>query len=260
MKWLCTFVFGIIFLFSTIEGIYPRNPYVDEALWNDLEPYFLPEDMPVKAKLDKIFTASRVTQNLPALKVAGFKIPRLRKFAKVIVAKHPKVKGYVLKLFTDDNYLDNEWFDWKRRILGAHYIQETIDRLGYQHLFKVPKKWIYPLPTEPGPTPGSIRKNFILVVEDMRIFSSSRNLSWWKSVAMTEELMDSIYIVFQECGLADSVYPDNLCFSRDRKMAFVDTQHFTVWPVPFFKLLPYFSSKKQQYWQSLMDHGGPVRS
>lgn len=231
---------------------YVRPDSVSEQVWNELTPYFLPEEMPIKHKLDKVF-ASRPTRSFAGLKIAGFKIPRIRRAAKVVVASHPKIKGFLIKLYTDNVSFTDEWINWKRRIIGAQFIEKTVAELGYEHIFKVPKKWIYPLPPEPaGMTPGPHRKNFVLIVENMKILDPRKNEFWWRSIAMTPDKVEAIYTVFQKAGLADSVYPDNVPFCKDRKLAFVDTEHYRQWPVPFIKLLPFFNAEMQEYWLMLM--------
>jgi hypothetical protein len=256
MKKICIYFVLILFV-SGGYAEYPRNPHIDDATWNDLQPYFLPETMPIKPKLDKIFS-KRATQSRKSLESADFKLPAtIRKPNHPLVIKHPKLKGYLLKLFTDDNGFVDAHVDWKRRIIGAHYVREAIERLGYKKLFKVPHKWIYPIPHEPPVIPGSYRQNFLLVVEDMHIFKSGDNKGWWKSIAMNKELVDAIFTIFQDVGLSDSVYPDNLPFSHDRRMAFVDTQHYHKWPIHFEKLLPYFSFQMQAYWSKVIQYGGP---
>lgn len=248
--------FPILVIFSLLFFVEMRAEYVrptgfDEAVWNELAPYFLPEEHPLKERMDRVFTQFRVTLTADTLRLADFKGVRKGKPFHATVVKHPKLKGYVLKLFTDDDPMNEEWNDWKRRIIGAQAIEAAIDRLGYQDLFKVPKKWIYPLPVDPEPLPGFNRKFFVLVAEDMKILPREKNFFWWKSVAMTQERVCAIYTMLQEVGLIDSVYIDNLPFAKDRKMAFVDTQHHHLWPIPFGKLNDYFAHDMRYYWEQL---------
>lgn len=251
---ICVLFFLFLFLGNNLHA-YAPNPYVNPEVWNKVSPFFLPEDHPIKPRLDKIFLGKRVTQDSHTLKAAGFKKNKPPKPDHAIVSKHSKLKGYLVKLFADEQPSLDRWEDWYNRILSAYYIQKAIDRHNFHHLFKVPKKWIYPLPAETSPSAEySHRQNFILVVEDMKLVSMEENLDMWKH-DMTLSGLKVIYTILQEEGLIDSVYPDNLSFSQDGRLAFVDTQHSHIWPVPFERLSRYLSSKMRAHWNILIANG-----
>lgn len=251
---------AIIFIFLinapfTLSG-YVQNPYVAAETWQDLQPYFLPEDHPIKPELDILFSQAKTTTTLKDLKKVRFKpVSRLSE-AHAIVAKHSKIKGYLIKIFTDDQLIGGEWIDWKKRIIGANYVRQAIERNGYQNLFKVPHKWIYPLPAAEAEGPR-IRKHFILIVEDMKIMKNERNHLFWRSIAMTPQRIDALYKMLQDEGLFDSIFPDNIPFCKDGSQAFVDTQHYHQWPVDFQRLTRRFSPKMQMRWNKLIEKGGP---
>lgn len=246
--------FILIFLnLHTHTQAYTPSPYVSTELWEELKPYFLPENHPVKPALDAIFTSSRAICSSKTLKIAGFKFADPNTPRSATAAKHSKLKGYLVKLYTDDQPFSGEWEDWKKRIVGARYIQEAINRHGYQSLFKVPQKWIYPLPDKPAPPAGHHRKYFVLIVEDMKILKNDDNLLFWRSVAMTFEKLDALHTILHEEGLIDSVYPDNVPFCKDGKLAFVDTQHYRQWPIKFYRLTPYLFKEMQMYWEQIIE-------
>lgn len=153
---------------------YVQNPYVNEELWQSLQTYFLPETHPAKAALDEIFSEHRVLKSKDAMKKASFDILKHPQ-RDMIIARHPKLKGYLVKAYLDNkNIKEYEW--WKKRIDGVRMVQNCIDRHHYNAMFKTPKKWIYPLPPEPSPksSEGITRKDFILVVEDMNILNRKK--------------------------------------------------------------------------------------
>lgn len=244
-------LFALFFIYNPSYG-YDKNPYVDSAIWQELSPYFLPEDHPIKPSLDKIFEKERVVRSTQTVKEAGFKFVRSPTSKRVQVVKHPKLKGYLLKFFMDEQPYDGTWVDFAARIEGAKRIERAVSKHGYQHLFKVPKKWIYPLPSYHPHFPGLIRKNFVLVVEDMNVLKKRKNYFFWRSVAIDKERMKAIYILLQEQGLFDSVYPDNIPFCKDGKQAFVDTQHFQQWPIPFDRMMPFVRPEMQIYLNELI--------
>lgn len=243
---------------------YPINPYVDYKKWAAMVPHFLPENHPIKATLDRIFS-ERVTLTTSTLSKAGFTTPQPRRASKTIVSKHPKLSGYFVKCFTDEQKGVDDWKKLKRRIDGVEAIKKAIKRNHYESIFKVPQKWIYPLPAEPSPPKNSSRKNFILIAEDVNIFVKEENYAAWRGPLMTRKKVEAIFTMLNEEGLCDSVYAFNIPFTRDdKKLAFIDTEQWNCWPVNFKRVREYFSPLMAKYWDQLIktrDHKkGPTKN
>jgi hypothetical protein len=225
---------------------------VDAKKWAALTPYFLPENHPIKAELDRIFS-ERVTLTTSTLSKAGFPNPYPRRASKTIVSKHPKLTGYFVKCFTDEQKNVDDWRKLKRRIEGAERIKKAIERHKYEDIFKVPQKWIYPLPTEPSPPKSYTRKNFILIAQDVNILVKEANYAAWKGPKMTKKRVEAIFNLMNEEGLCDSVYAFNIPFTKDDgKMAFIDTEQWHCWPVNFARVKEYFSEPMRKYWDYLI--------
>jgi hypothetical protein len=238
---------------------YERNPFVSEEVWAALTPYFLPENCSQKATLDKIFSKRRVLSSRKSMVKSGFTL-LTHKDDKIIVAKHPYLKGLLIKAYSDEMGAP-DWFWWKKRIDGVRAIEQKIVQCGYQGMMKTPKKWIYPLPATPSPKNGApYRKNFILVVEDMDILDRKHNLKAYRN-KMTPQILDIFYIMLTDLLLLDSVYADNVPFCKDGKLAFIDTEHSldTTRPVPVSTVAKYLSPAMYSYWEQLIIHGGPPR-
>ncbi len=247
------FLFLFAFLTSPFSGFaYERPDYIDETIWNHVLPYLMPEDHPLKPKLDKIFTESRVSSTKKTLKKAGFDVRQGRKWDNVFVVRHKKLKGYVLKLYTDDQMGVNEWNALTRRVAGARAIKESIDNNELGHLLAVPEKWIYLLPEFPEANPSFQRKNYILVADDMHVLKGSANEERWFGPAMDDELLQAVFKVITEVGLADTVFPDNMPFCADGRIAFVDTEHYHTWPIPYHRLMRFLAFDMQNYWLALI--------
>lgn len=248
---------AICHIAKTIDKIYyVKDPAINQDVWNTVSPYLLPENHPIKSKLDRIFSSSRVTLDSESVRKAGFDNFKPGRFSHAVVSKHSKLKGYLVKMF-----LDNEGgiIDWQRfliRVTGSIAVRESINSHGYQHFMKVPNKWIYPLPSSPLPPPDYSRKYFILVVEDMNILSSAKNKKMWAS-RPTKEFLNAVFTVLQEVGLSDSIYPFNMPYSNDKKIAYIDLEYHHSWPIHFGLLLKYLSQEMQEYWKTLMTNGGP---
>lgn len=238
---------------------YVQNPYVSEELWNTLFPYFLPEHFPEKTALDRIFSKRGVLNSFKSMTKAGFIIITNSK-DKIVVAKHPYLKGYLIKAYTEDKEI-LDWYWWKKRIDGIQVIQEKITQYGFQGIMKTPKKWIYPLPPEPFPKGNQAhRKNFILIVQDMDILDNKKNLKAYQT-KMTPQILDAFYILLTELLLIDSIYADNTPFCKDGKMAFIDSEHIldTTQPLHLTKVASYLSPEMYKYWEQLIVNGGPKR-
>ena len=167
------FIIFVVMLFSafmlSLEAAYPKkkvpqpatytyeaNPYVSPEVWDRLRPFFLPDNHPLKPKLDEIFKGSRVTLSLDGFKKAGFSKYKIRDWSHMVVAFHPKLPGIVVKAFLDTELKMVDWEMWIHRIYGAQAVRECIARHGYEKYFKVPAKWIYPLPAKPSPPFGEL--------------------------------------------------------------------------------------------------------
>lgn len=234
---------------------YEQSPHVPDHVWEHVKPHLLPSNHPVKPRLDKIFMNSRATLNQQSMEAAGFVRTTVRTYSHNIVSKHPDLKGYLVKLFTDEQEIE-DYPLLISRIDGANCVRQEIKNRGYEKMFSVPNKWIYPLPAEPSPPPGSHRKNFILVVEDMHIYRKSKNYRRWQE-KMTPKRADAMFVLIQVVGLNDSIYPFNLPFCEDGRQSFIDTEHHHKWPIRFDLMLPYFSPWMEKYWRVLVGQGGP---
>lgn len=233
---------------------YVCHPYVPQSIWSHLEPYFLPVNHPIKRRLDRFFEKQRATQSAKTFEEAGFGKPKMRQPTNILVGKHPLFPGYVFKVFLDTQPPVIEWDNWIKRIEGARAIQNCLSRYQFRH-FRVPQKWIYPLPENPSPPLSSHyhRKNFILIAEDMHILSSKQNLKAFKK-KISRQILDELYVILTEEGLIDSVYPSNIPFTEEGDLAFIDTEHHhSDADIPYHKLTPFLSTDMQKYWKKLIN-------
>lgn len=227
---------------------------ISDEEWVYAAPFLMPDKHPLKKKLDKIFSKSRVTESVETLTQAGFSTKGVRLWSGIVVARHPDCKGYIFKLFTDEQ---TGYYDLKRltdRIKGARLAQEVVDKYSLHAEFKIPKKWIYVLPEKPKSAYPDQAKHFVLVAEDMDIIPRAQNYAKWTRIS--HHKLAAVYLLITEAGLYDCVYAFNLPFSYDGRIAIIDTEQFQGWPIPYFKLTKYLNSETQEYWNSLIDSGG----
>lgn len=235
-------------------------PHVKEDIWEMVKPYLLPANHPAWPKLNRLFGSARVTQHPEAFRRAGFPRWRPGRWSRVSASSHPDLPGYFIKAYCDsERGIVYDAKKWIHRIKGAESIRQCIKSYGLGKHFKVPRKWIYPMPHHPSP-PRSVqyvRKNFILLCEDMNILGHKENERMYKD-AMTPQLAKGIYTIMQVCGLYDSVYPFNVPFCRDGKIAIIDTEYHHKWPVPYRRFDRVFSKEMKVYWQRLTHNGGKI--
>lgn len=228
------------------------NPLIPLDEWQESLPYLLPFDHPAKNVLDKMFSKKRLTANVKTLKDEGFVTKGPGRESQIVFAKHKKLAPYIIKLITDE-YAINEVHRFIKRIKGAVTARRIIQAYGFQHMMKVPQKWLYPLPPEPLAAPGSFSKQFILVSEDMDIYSREENNELWKSALVDRELVKAVYTLLQAGGFYDSVQVFNIPFSKDGKIAIIDTECHHGWPISFSQLKRSLKHEMRDYLQVLID-------
>lgn len=226
-------------------------PYVSDTIWQQISEFLLPDNHPAKKPLDKIFSTSRALCNMETMVAAGFEKTVPQHHTHLIVTRHPDLKGYIIKTYLDEQeyHLDQpEYVFWIMRATGARLTREIIIKHHFEDYFKVPHKWIYLIPNDPSPPPHLLRKNFLLIEEDMNIMDNEENIKNWGSKKVTKKLLDAFFVVLTEAGLRDCAKPSNAPFCVDGKIAIVDTQSYN-FEVKYWKLLSYLSPKAKKYWR-----------
>lgn len=237
-----------------------ESPDVPEEVWAEVRPYMLPENHPAWPKLNRLFCKTRATQSSEHFKKAGFRRYQPGRWSRVSASSHPEFPEYFIKAYCDTELgIVYDWKKWIHRIKGAETIRECIKDHKLQDNFKVPHKWIYPLPKSPSPPKTSryARKNFILICENMRIQEHDENEKLYKH-KLTRKLMNGLYTILQVCGLYDSTYVFNIPFCKDGLIAVIDTEYHHKWPVPFSKLTSRFPKELRSYWENLTYKGGKI--
>lgn len=225
---------------------------ISPEVYQEVKPYLLPSEHPAKKKLDKIFSRPSVILDEKHMVQSGFINPTPRKFTRLVVTRHPDLEGYVIKTYLDSQrYYKNkpEHKLWLMRIEGVRKIAQVIQEYGLQEYFKVPKKWIYEIPNKKT-SKNYLTKHYILIEEDMNLLTEKENLKMWKSSAISQIQLQSLYIILSKVGLRDCATPDNIPLSYDGRIAFIDTQTHGA-KVPYNDLLPYLSRTNKKFWQEI---------
>ncbi len=225
--------------------------FVNAQELETIKPYLLPEKHRMKKQLDVIFTYRGILASTEAMEKVGFEIICHRKGRGLVVAKHPLLKNYLIKTYLDTaTHVD--WMGWVRRIEGAKRVQRAIDsHRRHKRYVKVPKKWIYHIPEGVrGLNESHVPREFLLLVQDMKILSKAESVKLYKTV-ISHKALKSLYYIINESGYSDC-HIGNLPFSKDGKIAFIDTEHGGRWPVHPEWLTRWFSLDNQAFWKDLL--------
>lgn len=244
---------------STLTADYndfETNPYISQEARGKIRPFILPEDHPAKAKLDKIFHATRASFDDQSLKKAGFDIKFKQPRSFIRVVSHPSLPNYLIKLVTDVQIEEKDkhppWYWFVNRCLGVKKIHEVLAQNNIKY-FVAPKKWIYPLPINPYPTSKNsrqIRKLVVLLVEDMQLTTKYDNLSAWKR-EITSKHLDELFLIMKAVG-GHSYRAENIPQTKKGTFAFVDTE-YPKSPPRYSDIRRYLSSGKRHYWDRLVE-------
>lgn len=230
------------------------NTKISEETRNQLKPFLMTKQHPIKKRLNKFFKTKRVIHDTQSLKAAGFINPVPQPKTGIIVTKHPSFPGYIFKIYCDTQDYYKKMKEHKIYLLraqGAEKIRQyiAVHQLGSQ--FKVPQKWIYELPKRPKAENGTLAKNFILVEEEMDLIRTSENIQKWRSIEIKKPLLTSLFQIVSDLKLRDCCKIDNIPFCSDGRIAFIDTQSHGV-ETPFYEMLhPYLSEPMVAFWKSL---------
>lgn len=232
------------------------NPYLDRKMQVELSPYLLPLNHPIKSALDRIFSQSRVIENERTLLDAGFSViagPMPLSF--VIVARHPMIPGYVIKLYLDSETRQRKdvphWRWLMRRCEGARGIRKIIKKKKIRY-FSVPDKWLYILPVYPYSsvlTPQPV----VLVETDMQPESFEVTERMW-ATAIKRKHLDELYSILRQGygGHGTIFLTNNVPYTKLGKFAFTDTEDPQKEGLPLKHIKKYLSKEMQEYWESLI--------
>jgi hypothetical protein len=243
----------------SVKGSLKQNKYISKKIKDKIRPFLIPENHPMTSKLDAIFLNTRATANEQTFRAAGFvAIGKRRPRSFILVAKHPSMPNYLLKIYLDNELREKrkkpswEWLVQRCQSAGA--IKKIIENKKIKH-FTVPSKWIYTFPAKPSPPIGhSYTRHFaLLLVDDMKLTSDKVNLAAWRNTITKEHLNELYYIISHAKG--GSYRPDNICFTENNTFAFIDTEYPGHKP-DFNSIKPFLRPDMLRYWNKLIKNKG----
>lgn len=247
------FIYLLIAPCIVVAG-YPNfdgNPLFTSHMRKRMKPFLLPLNHPLKVKLDAIFSRSRVIANEESFVAAGFETLSIRPVSYVRLAKHPKIPGYLFKLFLDTELRQKDekpgWHWLANRCEGARNVRNLIKKKKLKH-FAVPDKWLYPLSYSKS-IQGS-KQPVILIVEDMNLTSHQESCEAWHNL-VTRECVEELYCILSH-GYSSCFLVENIPYSKRKKFACIDTEHpKRNMRKRYPKVGEYLSPEMGAYWKKL---------
>lgn len=236
------------------QDVYPSHPLLERVESNiaisstekkACLPFLMRDNHPIKPILDKLFQ-DRVVFNLETFLKAGFKIISDLPEKKIIVATHPELGGFVVKVFLDSVPVnksgDPNWKWLYRRAFLASQIRKFIKNNNINR-FRGVHKWLYPLPNNQKEGNDN---HWVLVAEKMPLRSPLDCLEFWKTKVKVQDLKE-LYKIMKYCG-GQSYRPDNIPITVDGRFVFIDTEYPHLPPI-YKEILPYLSDEMGSFWK-----------
>lgn len=227
---------------------------VSNDIFREIKPFQLPSNHPARPILDDIFEDSHhILRNIDTFTGAGFITLFKQPLSHIIVAKHPNLKGYLVKAYLDSKAngknTDPGWKWLVRRCQGAENIRKLIRKKNLKH-FTVPDKWIYM--TDPKAY-NPAKQNIILIVTDMNLVSKDESRYAWKNLVGKEHL-DELYCIFSH-GYSSCWLVSNIPYTKDGKFSCIDTE-YPKRSMDYERARKYFNDEMKEYWDLLIKTGG----
>lgn len=229
-----------------------RYPSLTPDMARIVKPFLLPSRHPIRPVLDRIFSKTRVIENDQTLQAAGFTILFSQKRSRIRVVHHPRLKGYLLKVYPDSEQavLDSGWKRLAIRCIIAQKIKAIIARKKIKN-FVVADKWLYRLPTPHTVQPH--QQPVLLVVKNMNIYDQKASKEAWRTKP-TRKVVRELYAILRH-GYGSSKLHANLPYTRSGKFAFIDTE-YEKRPISFSHARLFLPPSMRPYWDSLVKKEG----
>ncbi len=178
----------------------------------------MPFDDPNSIDMAALFRDADMFESRRAWSAAGFHVIDRENNGKIMVARHPAVRGLLFKKYTPEISLDAQRKNYERRAQGAAQLRSFFDSRRLVHV-AVPRKWIVELPR----LFCRKEKSHVLVVEQLDLLSDDQTKAAYQRIDPAV-LADLCVVLYRFRGL-DSI-AKNIPFASDGRIAFIDTEHW----------------------------------
>lgn len=248
MRFLLRFSLTALLFFGLELYATPDCEYLKCSLRNhELKNYLLPQNHPIQSLLKDIFKDPSMFESPSHWHMTGFQVLD-RVHRNLMVARHPSIKNYLFKKFSNDISEKDQINNYLKRITGARSLRTFIAKNRLHHII-VPKKWLYPLPKKFNDSKTK-EKSYILIVEEMDICSGGTDP--FGEVAqryyhIENEILRELCIVLYHFRGLDSML-HNMPFTYQNKIAFIDTEKWKIKRQGYLRnAMPFLPPEKQAY-------------
>lgn len=225
---------------------------------SEVDRWLLPETHPIYPVLENLFPSREMFDSFETLEYLGFssKAPAEGTCSwSILVLAHPLIEGYIIKKYPNHVDSKRQLVKYLRRLQGAATISQYIKEHELEHIV-VPEKWLYRLPDYfNDPVTGF--PGYLVIAEEFDLCPGG---DWGgetlkKYQKMKEPVMRELCAILHDLRGCDAS-PQNQPFTRDGKIAFIDTEHLGRMPQDFMTRLikdinPSLQSKAREIWDQL---------
>lgn len=198
--------------------------------------------LPVAPLFDGLFRNRDMFGSNESFCAAGFKPVERSPDHKFIVGRHPAAKGYLFKKYMDDRPEAAQIRHYMLRIECAGLLRTFIDERHFQGVV-VPKKWLYELPE-------NFPRRYLVIAEALDLASRDATKREYARISKAQ-MQELATILFYFRGLTSGV--NNLPFTKDGKIAFIDTARWSEDRKYLFRIEDVISSKRRDLAMSTRD-------
>ena len=171
--------------------------------------------LPIFEQMASLFTNRKMFDSYGRFEDEGFKLAPHAEH-KMMAGSHKSARGYLFKKYNNDKDGAEQIRNYMRRIEGARLLRRFIDERGFSRV-TVPRKWLYELPSD-------FPERFLLVVDRLDLVSKESTERAYHRIGK-DQLRELATVLYYFRGLNSTA--DNLPFTSDKKIAFIDTERWS---------------------------------
>lgn len=170
--------------------------------------------LPIIALLPSLFTNRRMFDSYRRFAAEGFRLVEHDEH-KIMSGSHKSAPGYLFKKYNNDKDGTKQLVNYMRRIEGARLLRAFIAERGFTRVV-APRKWLHELsPAFPA--------RYLVVAEKLDLVSDSSTRRAYANIGK-EQTRELATVLYYFRGLNSTA--SNLPFTRDGKVAFIDTERW----------------------------------
>lgn len=164
--------------------------------------------------LPSLFTNRRMFDSYRRFEAEGFQLVEHAEH-KIMSGSHKSARGYLFKKYNNNKDGTKQLVNYLRRIEGARLLRTFIAEHGFTRVV-APRKWLHELPSD-------FPERYLLVVEKFDLASERATARAYHRIGK-EQTRELATVLYYFRGLNSTA--SNLPFTKDDKIAFIDTERW----------------------------------